>query len=152
MATDVKLPDFDPQTSSFNYLSGLLRKAHTLGGHSGITIEQLKAICIQCSHCKRLLSRITHQYHECPVEESLEESDDGDFFKSPEYRLDAVGEGAALIVWMPLEREPPFMVWTRKPSKTCSSSVLIVIVWLWWLVEFIMSACFFSSTSRVRIT
>ena len=96
MATDVKFPDFDPQTSSFSYLSDLRRKAHALGERSGITMEQLKAICIQCSHCKRLLSRITHQYHECPVKESLEESDDGDFFKSPEYRLDAVGEGAAL--------------------------------------------------------
>ena len=67
-----------------------------LGGRSGITIEQLKAICIQCSHCKRLLLQITHQYHECPVEESLEESDNSDFFKGPEYCLDAIGEGAAL--------------------------------------------------------
>lgn len=100
-ATDVNFPNFDPQTSSLAYLSDLWRKAHALEDHSGITLEQLKAICVQCSRCERFLSRTSHQNHQCPVyggpvEEKLEESDDGDIFKSPEYRLDAVGEGAAL--------------------------------------------------------
>ena len=96
MATDVNFADFDPQTSSFTFLSNLRQRAHALGGHSGITVDQLKAICVRCSRCKRLLSRTSHQYHECPVGETLEECNDDNIFNNPQYRLDAVGEGAAL--------------------------------------------------------
>lgn len=69
---------------------------------TGITDEELKKFCVQCSRCENIVSRTSHAWHECPNLQGNSSShntpkcateEDQDIFEEEEYRLDAIGKG-----------------------------------------------------------
>ena len=66
---------------------------------TGITAEELGHLCIHCIQCGNFVTQTSQAWHECPndtnpSDEATSSNDDDGFFKSAEYRLDAVGTSA----------------------------------------------------------
>ena len=97
-AADVDFQTFDPDLIRTCWT--LRRKAYWLPGpdrESGLTDEELRLLIVQCSRCKRLVSRTSHHCHQCPSPCSNSQSKPDDVLEEPEvchspgFRLDALG-------------------------------------------------------------
>ena len=93
---DVNISTFDPHFFQSSW--DIRNRVHGLEGGAGIMPEELRVLCVQCVRCGNLVTRTSQEMHRCPVtNQTFAVEGDEDFWKSSEYRLDAVGtEGWSL--------------------------------------------------------
>lgn len=94
LITDVSIPKFDPE--SFKSSWSLRRRINGLEEPTGITFEELQQLYIQCERCGNFVTQTSQAGHEChhgaTTGKGASLGSDNDIFRSPEFRLDAVGK------------------------------------------------------------
>lgn len=94
LTTDVSIPKFDPDF--FKSAWSLRRRVNGLEEPTGITLEELRQLCIQCERCGNFVTQTSQACHECyhgaTNDQTASHGSDNDIFQSPEFRLDAIGK------------------------------------------------------------